>query len=81
MSDIINIVPLSAAKNNEPHYVDHLGVCWFPYSFEYKLDGKEFAFKAWATSDAHAKTVLEAIKSSGAVEGRLVSNDKEDWFI
>ena len=81
MGDIIDIVPLSAAKNNEPHYVDDSGSCWFPYSFEYRLDGKEFSFKAWALSDEHAKKVLEAIKDNAAIEGRLVSNDKEDWYI
>lgn len=81
MVDIIDIVPLSAAKNNEPHYVDAAGTCWFPYSFEYKLDGKEFSFKAWATSDKHAKEVLSAIKQTVSVEGRLVTMDKEDWYI
>lgn len=81
MPDIIDLVPLSAAKNNEPYHVDQSGTCWFPYSFEYRLDGKEFAFKAWATSDVHAAEVLSAIKQTAAVDGRLVTMDKEDWFI
>ena len=81
MAEIIDIIPLSAVKNNEPHYVDTSGTCWFLYSFKYGLDGKEFVFKAWATGDEYAAKVLSVIKENGAVEGRLVSDDKEDWYI
>jgi len=81
MAEIIDIIPLSAAKNNEPHYVDQSGVCWFPYSVTYTIEDKQFDFKVWARNADHAEEVLAAIKQTGIVFGRLVGTDTEDWCI
>jgi hypothetical protein len=55
----------------EPFALDDAGRRWFPFAIRYEADGKTFAASVWALSHQHAELVLDDLKSTGQVAGRI----------
>lgn len=57
-------------------YVDTAGRVWYDYEVQYKGPDGTFGFVIKAVSEDHARLMLDDIKASGEVKGRIVSTHR-----
>ena len=73
-----NTIDFAEAKQvrelgDEQVYISTDGEKWYPYSVEYKVDGRKFQLPFYAKSMAHAEEVFNQIKNGHVKQERIVS--------
>lgn len=72
---IIDIKELRAKKEKEPYYKDHKGEIWYPFDGIYNHEGRNFSLTFYARSFDDAENVVQSIKQSMWVDGKIVHEE------